>query len=200
MLTQLITIKQRLVIDEFNVQFDALLTNALNAVSTRFDKETNRALARTVSLTYEFDATDLEISPPCFPIEAVTKFETKSSESEGWIEQTDVEYLIRRSCIISLQAPLNLQLSTFNLQPSLGRITYTGGYVLPGATASAGQTAFPSDLEQAAVEQVAYWFQTREALGLTRVWPHSGTYEQFAQLDLLPMVSVVLNTYKRWRL
>ena len=65
MLTQLSTIKQRLAIDDFNVEFDALLTNALNAVSARFDKETNRTLARAVGLTYEFDATDLEISTPC---------------------------------------------------------------------------------------------------------------------------------------
>jgi hypothetical protein len=114
MLTQLITLKQRLVIDEFNVEFDALLTNALNAVSTRFDKETNRTLARTAALIHKFDASDLEILPPCYPIETVTKFETKSSESEGWIEQTAVEYLIRQSCIISLEAPLNLQLSTFS--------------------------------------------------------------------------------------
>jgi hypothetical protein len=64
-------------------------------VSARFDKETNRTLARTVSAT-------LEISGPCYPIEAVTKFETKTSESAGWVEQTSVEYLIRNSCIISL--------------------------------------------------------------------------------------------------
>ena len=38
-------------------------------------------------------------------------------------------------------------------------MTLTGGYVLPGTTPSAGQTALPDDLEQAAVEQVAYWFQ-----------------------------------------
>jgi len=84
------------------------------------------------------------------------------------------------------------------LGPPLARITYTGGYVLPGSTPSAGQTALPSDLEQAAVEQVAYWFQTREALGLTRLWPHGGTYEQFSGLDLLPSVASVLRTYARW--
>jgi len=38
-------------------------------------------------------------------------------------------------------------------------VTYTAGYVLPGDTPAAGQTALPDDLEQAAVEQVAYWFQ-----------------------------------------
>ena len=47
------------------------------------------------------------------------------------------------------------------------------------------QTALPGDLEQAAVEQVAYWFRNRDTTGLIRSWPHSGTYEAFLQSDLL---------------
>src|SRR6266478_2730046 len=46
MLTQLLTVKSRLALDEFNVQYDTLLTNAIKAVSARFDRETNRTLAR----------------------------------------------------------------------------------------------------------------------------------------------------------
>ena len=69
--------------------------------------------------------------------------------------------------------------------PALARVTYTGGYVLPGDTPDAGQTALPDDLEQAAVEQVAYWFRNRDSTGLLRVWPHGGVYEAFLQSDLL---------------
>jgi hypothetical protein len=71
---------------------------------------------------------------------------------------------------------------------------------LPGATVSAGQTPLPSDLENAAVEQVASWFQNRDKLGLTRIWFHQGTYEQFSQLDLLLPVQAVLKRYERWTL
>src|SRR6185503_13137858 len=120
-------------------------TNAITALSARFDKETNRTLARTVTATFEFSADDLEISVPIYPIESVTKFETKTSESAGWIEQTSVEYLIRKSCIISLSN--NFRLQTLDFRPGLARITYTGGYVLPGSTPSAGQTGLPPDLE-----------------------------------------------------
>ena len=56
----------------------------------------------------------------------------------------------------------------------------------------------PDDLEQAAVEQVAYWFQHRDKLGLLRAWPSGGTYEAFAQLDLLREVKAVLRKYERW--
>ena len=91
MLTQLSTVKTRLALTV--TDYDDLLTNAIKAVSDRFDKETNRTLSRTANITYEFHASDTEIIPPVFPIESVSKFELKTSESEAWIEQTSVTYL-----------------------------------------------------------------------------------------------------------
>jgi hypothetical protein len=198
MLTQFSTLKIRLSIDESDVQFDSILTNTLLALTRRFDSICNRTLARTVNATHEFDASDLEIILPCYPVESVSKFETKSSESEGWVEQTGVDYLIRNACIISLPSTLDAQTSTLN--PSVARITYTGGYVMPGSTPSAGQTALPEDIEQACIEQAASWFQNRDKLGLTRNWPHEGTYQQFSNLELLPGVTAALRPYMRWTL
>jgi hypothetical protein len=198
MLTTLSTVKSRLAIDA-DPQYDTLLTNAIRAVSARFDKETHRILARTVDFQQEFDPADTEILVTCYPIETVTKFELKTSEAAGWQEQSPApDFLIRKGCIISLTAPLNFQPSTFNLQ--LARVTYSGGYVLPGTTPTSGQTPLPDDLEQAAVEQVAYWFQAREKLGLKSTWPHFGTYEQFFGLDLLQSVQSVLRSHQRWSL
>src|SRR6266436_5693635 len=108
MLTQLSTVKARLAL--IATDYDGILTNAIKAVSDRFDKETNRTLARTASATHEFDASDTEILPPCYPIESVTKFELKSNETDGWIEQTGIQYLIRRKCVISLSNAINYQL------------------------------------------------------------------------------------------
>ncbi len=42
MLTQLSTVKCRLGLTEFDLKDDAILTNALNVVSARFDEESNR--------------------------------------------------------------------------------------------------------------------------------------------------------------
>src|SRR6266702_5430237 len=168
MLTQLSTIKTRLAIDEFDLTYDTILTNAINAISFRIDEETNRTLARTVYITQEFDATDTEICLACYPFESLTRFELKTTEAEGWIEQTGIDFLIRNRCVLSLQSPFCYQPSTLNYQLAQARITYTGGYVLPGTTPGAGQTALPSDLEQAAVEQVAAWFRNRDKTGLIR--------------------------------
>ncbi len=201
MLTQLATVKARLAISAEDTQYDALLTSAISAVSARFDRECNRTLARTESFTQEFPPDETEIIARCYPIESVAKFELKRSEAEGWVEQPGIEFLIRAGCIISLERSDNLQLSTFFRQPCLARITYTGGYVLPGADPappSPPATPLPADLEQAAVEQTAFWFHTRENPGTVRIWPSGGNYVQFADLDLIPSVRAVLERYRRW--
>jgi hypothetical protein len=139
---------------------------------------------------------ETEVSPPCYPIESVTKFELKFNETDGWSEQTGVQYLLRRQCVISLSNAINYPPSAINSR--IARVTYTGGYVLPGDTPAAGQTALPDDLERAAVEQVAYWFCSREKTGLLRSWPHDGAYDAFLQSDLLLEVRSVLKKYERW--
>ena len=79
----------------------------------------------------------------------------------------------------------------------MARVTYTGGYVLPGNTPGQGQAPLPPDLEQAAVEQATFWFQTRETIGADRLWPSAGNYTQFPDINLLPHVRAVLNRYQR---
>ena len=59
MLTSLTTIKSRLAI--LDSDSDALLTNALKAVSARFDNECNRTFARAVNATHEFNADEIEL-------------------------------------------------------------------------------------------------------------------------------------------
>ncbi len=197
MLTELATVKARLDILPGDTSKDELLTRAIEAVSARFDRECNRTLARTVGATQEFPATDREIVARCYPVETVSKFELKMSEGEGWVEQTGVEYLIRQACVISLSAPLSA-VARSSADAGLGRVTYTGGYVMPGTTPGAGQTALPADVETAAVEQVAVWFQQRDKLGLIRHWPSGGTYLVFTNVPLLPEVSAMLRPYRRW--
>jgi hypothetical protein len=194
MLAQLSSLKARLSIPDTDPQYDDLLTSVLEALSARFDAETNRTLARTVDATFEFDPADTEISPPLYPIESVSKFELKTTEAEGWFEATDVAHLIRRGCIISLPSPL----STINSQPSTCRVTYTGGYVLPGDTPAPGQTPLPPDLEPACIEQAAASFLRRDMLGLDTSWPKGGILQRFSKLDLLLPVQQVLSRYRRW--
>src|SRR5438552_12571592 len=103
MLTQLTTLKTRLALTV--TDYDTLLTSAIKAISARFDNECNRMFPRAVDSTYEFNATETEMLPLRYPIETVAKFELKSNETDGWVEQPNVQYLIRRACVVSLQSP-----------------------------------------------------------------------------------------------
>ena len=198
MLTQLTTVKARLSLDLLDPLYDALLTSAIVAISARFDRETNRTLARTVDYQQEFAAAAIEFPAVCYPLESVTKFEIKTSEATGWIEQSGVEFLIRSRCLVQLSAPPAKMPPAAGHLPALLRITYTGGYLLPGSPPVASATPLPADLEQAALEQTVFWFQTREKVGLLRLWPAGGNYEQFADPDLLPSVRAVLAAYARF--
>jgi hypothetical protein len=137
MLTQLSTVKDRLAIAPATTTYDTLLTSAIKAVSTPFDKLTNRTLARTVGTTQEFPADKTELILSCFPLETVTKLELKSTEAEGWVEQTGIDHLIRNACIVSLSS----RLGTWRDQ---GRITYVGGYVLPGTAPALAKPPCPT--------------------------------------------------------
>ena len=195
MLTQLSTVKTRLSLSDTDTANDTLLTNVIQAVSARFDCECHRTLARTQDAACEFSPADMEIVVDCYPIEIVTRFELKTSEALGWLEQPGLDFVIRRSCVISLSSALSAEPAS----SALARVIYTGGYIMPGTEPLAGQHPLPSDLEQAAVEQVVYWFQNRDRLGLQRIWDYHSTYRQFADLDLLTPVRAVLEHYTRWR-
>ena len=79
---------------------------------------------------------------------------------------------------------------------------YDSGHI-PGAVFWNALTTFVlpdfrTNLDTAAVEQVAVWFQDRDKLGLIRHWPSGGVYMVFTQLPLLPQVSAMLRPYRRW--
>src|SRR5215210_6886740 len=142
LLAQLTTVKNRLRITD--ATDDTLLTNFIESASARFDAECHRSFERAVNAVEEFSGDVTEIRVARYPIESVSQFHMKENETDGWALQNDVDYVIRRSCVISLGAP-------FGSEREQAKVTYTGGYVLPGSTPGAGQTALPDDLEHACV-------------------------------------------------
>lgn len=190
MLTELDSLKKRLGVEVTDTVDDTVLENFILACTGRFDRECNRKFALVDGATYEFDANRAEVLPDRYPIISVSAWHLKANETDGWEAQSGVDYLIRRACVISLTAPLGSELE-------VGRVTYKGGYVLPGSTTGAGETELPDEIEQACIEQCAYWFQRRNQLGLVSVSGEGGAISNFAKLDLLPSVSALLEKYNR---
>ena len=196
MLTTLTKIKARLKLETADVVDDALLTNFLNLVSNRFDSECRRTFARGAAITEEFDGDATELRVMRYPLEAVAGFDLKTSETAGWVAQVFTDYVIRHSAVVSLASPLGTWRDRL-------RVTYTGGYVLPGTTVGAGQTALPDEVEMACLEQTVAWWRDRDRLGLSSVSGAGGSVSALPQsvvkqIDLLPLVQNVLLTYRRF--
>jgi hypothetical protein len=58
----------------------------------------------------------------------------------------------------------------------------------------------PDAIEQACIEQIAFWYQQRERLGLRSFSGEGGTGQLIPQLDLLPHVQSILRGYRRIQL
>lgn len=192
-LAQLSAIKARLGLTD--ATDDTLLTNFIALISGLFEQKLRRKLDRQANVAEEFDAHSTELRVQRYPLEAVASFHLKTDETEGWVAQTDVEYLIRASsqgvpCVVTLATPIGDALQRI-------KITYTGGYVLPGTSPGAGQTALPSEIEQACIEQVAWLYQNRERAGANSV-SGEGAALSLRPDDLLPQVRETLRPYERW--
>lgn len=197
MLAQLATVKTRLGITTDTE--NTVLTSFIELASGLFDKHCNRKFARSASATDEFHADHCELNLSRPPLESVTSFELKSNETDGWEAQTGVDYIANRTpggCILSLSAPLG----TYRQRV---RVTYAGGYVLPGNTPSGSQVALPDEIEHACVEQVVFWYQNRTKLGLSSASGGGASVGFEAKsvvepLALLPQVRAALAAHVRW--
>ncbi len=189
MLATLDTIRARLGL--LDLVDDVLLTQYGAWVHGRFNLICNRVFERTADSRWEFDGDVTELRPINFPVESVAGFDLKTDETTGWIAQANVSYLVRNKTVIRIHSPIGTS-------AQIARVTYTGGYVLPGTTPASGQLALPDEIQQAATEQVAYLYQNRNRLGLTSISGEGGSIQQFAQLDLLPAVKATLKKYERF--
>lgn len=191
MITQLSTLKSRLKIDAADTADDAILSLLITACLGLFEGYCNRAFVRTVGAQEEFQGDLMVATPRRVPIESVTGFDLKSDESTGWVAQTGVRYLIgpRRQIIVLDQR--------LGLESELVRITFTGGFVMPGTAAAAGQTALPPVIENAALQQITHWFQQRDRLGLSSISGEGGAVSQLASGGVIPAVKAALSSWVR---
>jgi hypothetical protein len=195
MLTQLPTVLARLRMDDNDD--DAFLTRLIVAASGAAGQVCNRLFDRTENDVEEFRGDMVEIRPRCYPIEGVWSFDLKLNEATGWQPQPEAEYIIRKNCVVSLVNPLWGGLGRG--EPPQARMTYTGGYVLPGAAVADGQTALPGEVENAVIEQVVFWYQNRDRLGLKSVSGGGGGGAITMSPDtFLPQVTMILKQYTRW--
>lgn len=190
MLTTLTAIKARLEIT--TAADDAMITGFAEWMSAMAESRCSRRFARTEGDAYEFSAERTEIVVPRYPIEQVISLQLRENARAAWRSQSAAFEVVNESGIVSMVG------GALGTRLQRARVVYTGGYVLPGTTAEDGQTALPDDLENAVIEQTAYWYGARHALRL----PSTGAAlaaarEKPSGLVLLPQVEETLSRYVR---
>lgn len=197
-LTQLATVKARIGLPEEDVKDDAYLEGLIDLVSGWFEKDTNRQFGYQEDSTEEFGGDAAEISVPRYPIapDGVTAFHLKSNETDGWQVQTGIDFLIRRNCILSLTTPIGSG-------REIGRVTYNGGYVLPGGEEVDDVLPLPEEIQRAIIEQIAYLYQNKDRLGISSISGSKGSISAnpvsvVKPLPWLPIVQQMVTKYERW--
>jgi len=73
-------LKTRLALEEFNVEFDSLLTNALDAISARFDHECNRTFTRAETSRTNSPVTTSKSCPNVTPLKPSQNSNSKKTK------------------------------------------------------------------------------------------------------------------------
>jgi hypothetical protein len=193
-LTTLSAIKSRIGLGEEDVQDDAVLTNLLSLVSGWFELDTNRSFEYSAAATEEFPANETEIACARYPINVsvAATFKLLLNNTDGWVSQTGVSYVVRRACVLSLSSPLGGA-------SGQGQAIYAGGYILPGGSAVEGVDSLPAEIEQAIIEQVVSMYRNRDRFGVESVSAQGGSLA-VARPDWLPFAQAMVDKYRRWTL
>lgn len=187
MLCQLTEIKTRLGITTSGD--DTVLTAFANAVESRFNQYCGRVFARSATAEMMFDAEAMQVSVDRYPVESVTAFYLRTKATEAW-SAVSVDYEILDGGVLALQSMLGCT-------GQRAKVVYIGGYVLPGTTPGTGQTALPYDVQAAALDQAALWYEQRHSLRTIQPGAKGALSPATSALALLPHVVEILDRYRR---
>jgi hypothetical protein len=155
-----------------DVRFDKTIAALGLGVAAQFGNLCNRQFRRVVNDTAIFPADRAEFILPRTPVEAVTLAEIKNTEVEGWVTQTDPNFI----------RAINLSAGIVDCGPGDAgkyyaqvRFTYTGGFfwetlepddaAFPSAV-PAGAATLPDELLNAWLLQCRHLWRQMDKLGV----------------------------------
>jgi len=128
-----------------DTRFDLVIAALGRGVAAQFGSMCNRQFMRVVGDTAIFSADRCEFIVPRYPLESVSLAELKITETDGWVTQTDPNFI----------RALNLIAGIINCGPEDAgpyyaqvRFTYTGGFFWE--TLEPDDAAYPSQLPSGA--------------------------------------------------
>ncbi len=164
----------------------------IDAFAERAERETSRKFAtQTVTEYFDVEPGQSSIRLSHYPISSVTGvWEDPDGEFDASIDLIPADdYDIRG---MGSRGVLRMRFRPFLPGEGVLKVTYTGGV----GYMTEGVGGVPSDLRNAAVRQVAYWYQRRASLGVTGESVGGASVSIMAAQDLLEDVRRVLGNYR----
>ncbi|MCE5186077.1 MAG: hypothetical protein LLF76_08135 [Planctomycetaceae bacterium] len=176
---------------------DAVLTTIISGIAGVFQSVAERPMIVTAQAVTECytGLTDL-LQVQRYPIVSVTSIKESwdrnfanatalVANTDYWLLDAGAKGLIERQYTNWLKRRDGIQ------------IVYRGGYCAAGATPQTGEIALPADINEAAIHQACFFFKRKDDPGLSGIAFEGGSFQKYAQDNLLPMVRDVVLSYKR---
>lgn len=188
-------VRDRVGTETSNTTDDAAIQDMIRGVSGQFDTYADRIfLLNSSDATETFSSFGRYLSVPRFPIVSVTSVKEASDYDFSSATSLTVNDAYR---VVNDKGYIYRLAASWSSGPDENQVVYKGGYVGPGATVSAGETALPNDIREAAIMQVQFVLNRRGDVGLTAVSSTGMSITKFSAMDLLPLVKKTLNMYRR---
>lgn len=208
-LSNLFTLKQHLLADALRplTDYDVVIQDIGQGAADVIENECNRKFARACGATQIFQLDRRSFVVERYPLEAVTKIETRAKQSGEWIEQ-DLDSFVSN---ISLNAGIIYLGEGADPDAYTGqaRITFTGGYWFETLEPKGeegypsempeGATALPRDLKLAWLTLCRLVWQAIDKTGVDVTKTGSGSQfvsGSLAGMELPPMVKLTIAQYQ----
>jgi hypothetical protein len=194
MLCTLQDIKDRLAISD--TDYDSMITAIIAGITGIFEGHCQRPLVITAAdIVENYTGLSNYLKLNRYPVVSIT------SIIETWDYSFDETPLTANTDYRLINVGKNgllyrLYMSWRDLADSI-QVTYRGGYTAAGDVPGEGETAIPDALKEAAILQCCFVFKRRDDIGLSAVSFDGAGFQKFSAIKLLPMVSDVLNSYRR---
>lgn len=186
-------------------RFDAVILALGTGVATQFSNYCQRPFCRLVNATEVFPADRAEFILSRAPLETVTQSELKVAESDGWVVQTDPNFIRALNLINGI-----IDCGPGDAGPYYGqvRFTFTGGYFWEQlepddagypSQLPAGANAVPSDLVNAWLLQCRHLWSLMDKVGTDLLKDGAEKSLRFPD-DFAPTVENILGDYIRFKL
>jgi hypothetical protein len=195
-------IKDRLGLTDEQTDHDAVIAQIIAGFTSLADRMTNRVLLATEEDVLEYYTGGTALLQvrryPILTITSVKESETGDFDEAAALIEGDDWRLVSKG----LSGVIRRLWGLWSPEIDGIQIVYRGGYAAAGAEEQEdglpdGEIAMPADLREAAIKQCSMEFQRRDDLGISGTTFEGGGFNKFTDMQMLPVVRDVLESYRR---